>query len=74
VTDATGATVTGRLPAFARTVDGLYAELAETVAWGGSVKATFGAGGVPRVLSVDPIKSAADDEYGIEVLSFSPAA
>lgn len=74
VADATGPVASDKLMGFALTIDGLYAQLADTIAKGGSVTGTFDEGGVPSRLSVDPIKNAADDEYGVEVLSFSPAA
>jgi len=74
VTREDGTAADDRATAFPLTIEGLYADLADTIARGGSVTGTFDAAGVPSRLSVDRIKNAADDEYGVEVLSFSPAA
>jgi hypothetical protein len=57
---------------FPLTVDAIYAEAARVLDNGGTAEVTYGDGGVPRGLSLDPIPNAVDDELGIEVLGFTP--
>ena len=53
-------------------VDDLYAKAAETLADGGQVHATWGAGGVPTTITFDPIPNAIDAELSVSVGSLTP--
>jgi hypothetical protein len=57
---------------FPLTIDEVFDEAAATLEGGGSVTATWGAGGLPTQLSLDRVPEAVDDELGISILSVTP--
>jgi hypothetical protein len=60
-----------QLSAFPLTVDAVYAQALAAIDGGGSVTATWGDGGVPASMLIDPIPNAVDDELTVTVSAFS---
>lgn len=77
---ATDATMSGapipiaQLSGFPLTVDALYAEAQAALDGGGTITATWGDGGLPATILIDPIPNAVDDELSVTVTTFVPSS
>lgn len=69
-----GADASSAYAPFPLTVEAIYQQAAAAIDGGGAVRGTWGDGGVPRSITIDPIPNAIDDELGIDVLGFNPGS
>lgn len=58
---------------FPLTVEALYAKAQAALDGGGSVTPTWGSGGLPTAMLIDPIPNAIDDELSVTVTALVPA-
>jgi hypothetical protein len=61
------------LSAFPFTVDALYVQATKALDGGGNVTVTWGDGGIPTRMLIDPIPNAVDDELSVAVTAFAAA-